>query len=814
VEWTYDGMRLIDPRLINGLIHELGTPAWEAAYDHGWQRDEACWAAVSAAFARASAGDPAGTESAPPRWLSTIVRHRLSRLSASSWGAGGFHRVRLLERLGMVSPEHDDTYVLAFVSGYPRRDPTVSCAPELRVDSELLDEVLWRLFEVEGGGEVSLTNIDRFFGQPWRRTFTDLVNGGDIPREQVLTCCLETLRRDFNHYRAGWFSATYLSFSPTTDELAGHQGLMRELLRSDVPATLSFALKLLQTVHKAGALEAAATLAALPAAATARAKGTALSVLRLAGSLAAGDQRAGAIAVARAALEHPHPDVQQAAARLLSSYDDDAHVRSQADELAPSVQAMLGVAVTEPMEAATAEPIRRPLPPAASQADVVERLSALLEDASDALEVEAVLAGLARLGDPAALSPLRKRAGVISRRAVEREPGLFAGELARLVLLVCGESSAERAVTLPQQRFVQRRLDEILESVRGERPHGPLLATPDLPGGWVAPETLVARLASLSAAPAHHDLIAALLRLHPDGRGDALSSAKALDGSPGAVVRAALGDPRRLPRRIPDAWRLAATVTREPLPASPARLEHSPRSHTYTDARGPHTVRWYDWSLAIAQPARRWPDGEPTLLRPADGWRPSLGDWVGQLAALWPRDAEFFLALTFDTVTRGTGSEREHDAVRVLDELARHPGRLGSMAALVLTAGLTNGYADQRLAAVDAFVDLVGTGRLPAAAVADAMAALSEGLTVSRWADSMQRAAGVPSAARAVVDVLTRLLPQLPPSTTGLAALLDVLHQETLRHGWPIDDPALRSWLTTLKGSARAATTARALLAR
>jgi hypothetical protein len=137
---------------------------------------------------------------------------------------------------------------------------------------------------------------------------------------------------------------------------------------------------------------------------------------------------------------------------------------------------------------------------------------------------------------------------------------------------------------------------------------------------------------------------------------------------------------------------------------------------------------------------------------------------------------------------------------------------MGPLAPLALALGLVAGRGDQRLHAADAFADLVPTGRVPAAEVADVLARYADGWTIARAADSLRHAAGAPGAAAAVVDVLTSLVPQLGPSYRGLAALLDVLHDQSLRLGATPTDPALRATLEQVTGSSKAARTARALL--
>jgi hypothetical protein len=94
------------------------------------------------------------------------------------------------------------------------------------------------------------------------------------------------------------------------------------------------------------------------------------------------------------------------------------------------------------------------------------------------------------------------------------------------------------------------------------------------------------------------------------------------------------------------------------------------------------------------------------------------------------------------------------------------------------------------------------------------MAVVAEHCPAKRWAAALRDAGH--EAGPSVVAVLTALLPRLPIAHSGLNALLETLHEESLRLGATPTDHALRAWLTKVsagsKGS-KSARAARALLA-
>ena len=243
------------------------------------------------------------------------------------------------------------------------------------------------------------------------------------------------------------------------------------------------------------------------------------------------------------------------------------------------------------------------------------------------------------------------------------------------------------------------------------------------------------------------------------------------------------------------------------------------KTHTWQE-NGRDRRSWYA-RFAITTTGTNQPsDDQPTELKTqtSDQWGGGytsrfLGDWIPTLAAIWPHDAEHFLALTCLPVLESPSwTETAHDVPRTLDALARHPGRMGTLAAATLAAGISATQRDHRLHAVDAFLDLVASGRIPIHEVASVTARYAQAWPATRWAESLASAAQAPGGAPATVDLLTNLLPQLPADHRGLNKLLDLLRDELIRLGRRPTDPALTSWLGGFAGSSAAAKTARLLL--
>lgn len=804
---SYSSLAGVTPSTVYGLLVASAGPAVNGTFEHAWEKDRALLSAIDQAIRAAARGDSA-PPAARPRWLDGLIARQLRASATSSW-AHGFDRVRLLQRIGLIDVDVDDDYVLAMVGSLGS-----SKVERLRDDPGLVEAALWRVFDVEGGGEVSLTNVDRFFGGEWRAAFVELTSDGTLDRARVLRSCLEALGRDFAAYRAGWYSATFLALEPTVAEVAELQTQVRRLLGAQVPATVGFAVKQLTALQRAGLLDREATLEALPAAVLAKAKSTAMTALSLARG-ASSEQPSAVAAVAAAALGNPNADVQRAAAALLSELGSGDLVESRSEDLAPSVLADLGLSRPEGGGEEALGVVRgqslRAVPTPATSIDLAERVAALLEDASDVGELEAVMAALVDPGSESPLEPLRRRALAVMARGARTDIGdtWMPGQIARLILGLLGEPVAPAIPDDPVRQFLVRRMSEMRTA------SGPLLATPDLPGGWVSTDALRERLRR-SPALRHYDVVAALLRLHPDQRGSATG-----DEVPPAVRFALDGvEPSQQARRAgPEAWWTAAGRSLSGYAAAEApRLTSDIRTHTWEEGGRTRRHVYAVFEVGAASLGRP-SDDQPTELVVDSGENPlgrlgrrELGDWIPHVASVWPGDAEHFLALTcLPVLDAPTWAEAAHDVPRTLDALARHPGRMGSLAAATLAAGLSASKREHRFHAVDAVVDVV-PARVPARAIADVMAAHASAWPATRWVESLASIGTAPGSALVAVEILTALVPQLSYDHRGLNALLDLLRDELIRQGRRATDPTLIAWLGGFPGTSAAARSARLLL--
>jgi hypothetical protein len=738
-------------------------------------------------------------------------------------------------------------YVLAMVSALGDRWHPEARTDAVRADDELRETLIWRVFEVEGGGEVSLANVDKY-SRPeasWAQTFRDLVADGTLPRDRVLASCLQALGRDFSAYRAGWFAQLHRSLEPTVEELAAAQGPLRGLLRSPITATVSFAVSGLAVVDKAGRLADEPYAAECAPAMGVSAKATAIRAVDIAAGVARRRQELAApVAEAVAhALEHPHRDVQVRALAVLRTLDARGLVAPRLGLLEPSVARDVAGWLGAPAPAAIIladVPTTAPVVVAVdgdgvADVSLAERGAALLAGETDAFTIELFLAGVvSHPGVAAELAALRKQAGKV---LANPNAGDLRQRLAEVVLAAIGEPppapAVRQGVNAVHGDLLTGRLAEIVDLLAGRSPAQVLLATPTDPAGWIDPVVFMARLTTVDRTPAHFDLVAALLRLATIGREDALSAAAGVSGEAGAVVRYALGGPMDTIRNR-SLW-LAAARGRTPFDAHPHLLRAGlagggagsaatyglmmePTTSQYDERGRTRTVTWWRASLTVAPESGIEHADRPTVVaaKSADEWSTLGADWVPWSATVWPHDAEPLFAREFFDLWLASGvyPQVTYGTEAILTALRTHPGRLGRMAAATLATGLATREVRYRALAVDAFLALVPTGRLPVPLLAEMMAVVAEHCPAKRWAAALRDAGH--EAGPSVVAVLTALLPRLPVAHSGLNVLLETLHEESLRLGATPTDHALRAWLTKVsagsKGS-KSARAARALLA-
>ena len=756
---------------------------------------------------------------ASPKWL---------RFMATTWHQSPiFVPIRLNEVFGDLRVEHTDDYVLAMIGALGGRHEQEIRAFLLRHDHALREHVFWRIFEVEGGGEISLANIDKYSREEfnWHNTVVLLTDEGTLDRARVLRCCLEALNRDFSAYRAGWFSRVYDALAPTSEEAVVLQDLLLLTLGSPISASVSLATRQLARVHQAGGLDAAAFLDACGPALSGP-KQTALTVLRILVALAEGRQvDIGAVAdVVALGMGHAHADVQRVAVAALLGFGRVDLVGAQRSTLAPAVAAQLAPVTETPVVVASDVVSRAPGDSAPKpvklngwrEDEALERFAVLLEDASDAIEFELALAWLAEAADPGALlAPLEKRA----RKLVEgdnpfpailllsaRDPDwpyqqpVARWDEALLRTVYRDRIAPEEVPALPSFAL---RLNEVVAILQGNATRRELLATPTDSHGWIDPSTFRARYAaqvrSLISADADADADAGARRVVSGEGGTPF---------PGDLTQALL-------RLAPGEREAVLAKCGLAMPTVTPRIRIEWRSRDSGTMKANGRPMWVFWSPVvhgektdrpdIAQPALVPSVPMETFMAPAQS-----ALVVGQLALVHPPSTLSLTAAGVTLMNKALSETAPAGEEAVLRALAWHPGTWTAETVQLVAMGMAAKRAEVRAEAVELFAAAIPS-RLDASEAAEGFAACAPACVLARWAASFKDAGTLSGAT--VIDVLTALLPRLDRSMVGLGALLNVLLDESLRHARSPADTVLYDWLADFRGASATAKTARTLSA-
>jgi hypothetical protein len=272
--------------------------------------------------------------------------------------------VRHLVRSGLCEPPTHDNYILCMIpivsGGRWREDPFLGgkkgVAEYLRLDPGLRDNEIWRLFEMEGAGELTLAATDHYVSRAsdptsWSHGLVELSRSGEVSRERLLDASLAALNRGFSQFRVAWFAHFHTLLKPTIKERLARQQSYLDLLASPIPPTVTFALDAIDTIDAEKPLAADGVLAAIPPVMLAKHKGTAKRGLAWLTRLAEREAKCRPVAgrIAAQGLAHEAADVQKGAIDFLQKYGDaaDKETRAQVTQFKAGVAASLRARVDQ-----------------------------------------------------------------------------------------------------------------------------------------------------------------------------------------------------------------------------------------------------------------------------------------------------------------------------------------------------------------------------------------------------------------------------------------------------------------------------------
>jgi hypothetical protein len=732
----------------------------------------------------------------------------------------------------------------------------------------------------------------------WDSALATLAEEGRISRTRLLDACIDGLERDFHDLRAKWFVLLHETLRPTADEQAERVDRYLGLTASRNPSTMTFALKVLSALEEVGRVDAGAVESAVGPVLLARAKGTVLTALGLLDRAAGREPgvRTRAAVVALGALAHESPAVHEAVLDMVERHGDRTdhalieELRARTETIAPSQRpralAWLGTtggtakAEPEPRDASLDDVLARArslnpdvarkagvtalveligcedgeieaidfddadaprlvsekaVAPIADLDELVSLFSQVLEDASNADNVERVLDGVSRLCGRLPID-FEARTGPLRVRAGRREQALGHCRVLNGLALAWTTGKphpVEYAGTFGYIVGIFARRVLALAHRAADRQAAPLLGAPTHFGGWIDPRVLVERAQVWATLPYRMDRLdssLALMRLAPDPgpRAEALKAAAGIEGRFAAALRYALGGQSESVGPDARLW-VAAARARAPYDDDPLVEARHPelgpdagRAARRALRPGPHPardrfMRTRHHVISCDPPAPKvdGPDLFTVLLHDvvAHGARDATG-WV---ASAWPLGRESFFAAGADMMLGVEFTPSEAGSYRPFIEALLDPDTpLRPMARLLLAGTLSSNRPELQWLAVDALVAAVDDGRIDGRLLGEATRQLlAAGLAKpARLAKALGDAAHASLLhARVVVHALQRLAAGQSPPPLGLHALLELLKELLVETGQRVDDPGVRVALGGLPSSGKTGRLARDILA-
>jgi Family of unknown function (DUF6493) len=509
-----DGRHSVAPLAFLGTATARNVASW------GWAAAEAAEVDIVADVLRARG----------KAFVETLVR-ALEREDMHLW-----RLVRVAVRAGIVERPSEEGWIRGMidgVAGFGRRDVDAVYLG-LVEDPELLEDEVWRIFEVDCGSELRWAvtydyGRDENFSPSlkrgenlWTYALTRLAEEGRLERERLLDASLDALLRDFRGTTIGWYVHFHEALEPTTAERQARLEQYLMLVTSPTPAVVKLALGQLKAI--ADLLPPSELARVAPAPLTQRQKNLAMATLSLLDAAAAREDQArpALLEAAARALAHERADVQERALKLIERYRDDPTVPAPAravllgltGAVAPTLRerhaALTGFAPEPDPEPTPATPLvqrkeprrerltlaealatRTRLEPVESVGELIELAAALLEGQGSGDDAERVLDGISRLCGER--PPERQSAGLL-RRAREGTISYFGlngvGLVATLIRAWAGgERPRKRKYGGSLLAFLLDRVNEVAARAAQQRPR-PLLAFPTHSGGWLDPAVL------------------------------------------------------------------------------------------------------------------------------------------------------------------------------------------------------------------------------------------------------------------------------------------------------------------------------------
>lgn len=790
---------------------------------------------------------------------SEIQLARIIQLTTPTWvddwihwllndNPGEFWLVKNLHQQGFCSKPTSDNYILGMVQCLLNDKKVEGTLYDcLLANKDLLEQDIWKIFEIEGGGEFSLAAKDKYVNEinTWSATLKRLADEKILPRNRLLDESLNALEKDFAQFRAGWYSRFFVALAPTIDEIHARHDKLLFLLDSQIKPTISFALKYLQQLEKKKRLDADTFIKAVDPVLTTTTKMTVMTGLKVLESICK-RQHSAASAVSHKlvkTLYMENADVQNKVFALLNNYGrkDDRLLIDALDDMQEFIVPSLKTKLCEwtgkgsfeeaeidsdfPNEAIELNNVEE-VAAIESFDELVEQLSQVIESPDEPSNIERVIDGLYRFRSGnvesfvSLAAPLHKRVKQIVSRG---EPKWVQYHLALAVLSILEKQNHLKPILQDLLKLQDSEFEHVIvarffylveEVIANSQSVLPLISLPSNTMGFICPEKLVQRMSRLCASGEEMpelERVLTILRLDKNSLSSELLAAvscklTAMDTEFTFACAYALGADVQL-GHTQSLWIAAATI-RNPDSVTPEVIAKfgdlgpntgsSVQYKTWVKTKTSGEYTFYDLKIDVTpQSPNSIPLEHLAVLfhRNKDDYYNKVHFGQDKALVRWgstimPGNLEPYFACGAVELDI-TWAEAQWHVQSFFEPLLAVTVPFKPMARLLLIAGLSSKEQGQRGITIDILIAAIDDGRFKYEVFAEQMAGLATTgiIIVSRWTKALKEISAVSNRhAEAVRKLIQSLLVfKSDDSPRELGGLLELLYELSVMVNKPLD---------------------------
>lgn len=417
-----------------------------------------------------------------------------------------------LAEKGLVSLPESNSYVAGLISvtSWPNKNSS-GLHQTLLTRPNFCTRDVWLLFKWDGTAECCLAGADKYLtnaSESWESVLVALAEQGHIERARLLDESLMALTRDFNQFRAGWFSRFHKALAPNAAEKAARSAMYIKLLNSAVGSTVSFAISNLLDIEKSHPWRFEDLEQHLIHPLSSKAKQAVIAALQLLENCAQREPQArtSICILACTALASEQAEVQSRALKLLAKFGS-PDSRELAETFACYESGVVAsVRKTIPTWLQTQNQSRMQtelqsladddskLIPISDFDELILKAASVLEHPNNYCDYELVLDGILRFcsREP---NDFQLRTSALLQRArklLDKAPKLSTRLLCRLLICWISDelpadpmtSATPTTQTLDFETLFKLRISELIDIVK-RRESSTLLALPDSEFGWI-----------------------------------------------------------------------------------------------------------------------------------------------------------------------------------------------------------------------------------------------------------------------------------------------------------------------------------------